>query len=160
MGDVAWQLEHSVEADLSSGFAWSFWTDVTNWDDPPAQFVLDGSFSVGSRGTTVLPGQVPRHWTIREVRTGKSFIIEMPLDRATLSFEGRFDALSDCKTRLTQRIVLFGANAEAHAAAVQAAFGPTLAEGMSRIAGLMAQAQARTRGEANTALERTSVAKK
>jgi hypothetical protein len=110
MGGVALQLEHSVDADASPGFAWSFWTDVTNWDDPPAQFVLDGPFAAGSRGTTLLPGQEPVHWTIREVRAGESFILEMLLDRATLCFEWRFDAVSDGKTRLTQRIVLFGDN--------------------------------------------------
>jgi len=45
MGEGAWQLEHSVEADVSPGFAWSLWTDVTTWDDRPAQFVLDGAFA-------------------------------------------------------------------------------------------------------------------
>lgn len=145
MGEVAWQLEHSVEADASAGFVWSFWTDVTNWDDPPAQFVLAGPFAVGSRGTTLLPGQEPRHWTIREVRAGKSFVIETLLDRATLSFEWRFDAVSDRKTRLTQRIVLSGDNAAHYVAAVQAGFGPTLSQGMNRIAGLLARAEVRTR---------------
>jgi hypothetical protein len=146
MAEAAWELEHSVDADVSPGFAWSFWTDVTNWDDPPARFVLDGPFAVGSRGTTVLPGRDPVPWSIRAVRAGESFTFEMPLERATLSFEWRFEALSDRKTRLTQRIVLSGDGAGAHAAAVQAGFGPTLAEGMKRIAGLMAQAEARARG--------------
>ena len=45
MGEGAWQLEHSVEADVSPGFAWSLWTDVTTRDDPAAQFVLDGAFA-------------------------------------------------------------------------------------------------------------------
>ena len=76
MDEVAWQLEHSVEADVGADFAWSFWTDVTNWDDPPAQFELDGPFAVGSHGTTLIPGQEPRHWTIRDVRPGKSYVIE------------------------------------------------------------------------------------
>jgi hypothetical protein len=146
MGEPAWQLEHSVDADASPGFAWGFWTDVANWDDPPAQFLLDGPFAAGSRGTTVMPGQEPVHWTIREVRPGESFTLETPLDGATLSFEWRFDAVSDRKTRLTQRIVLAGDNAGAHAAAIQAAFGPTLPEGMNRIAGLIARAEGRARG--------------
>jgi hypothetical protein len=147
MGDVAWELEHSVEADASSGFVWSFWTDVTNWDDPPAQFALDGPFAAGARGTTVLPGQEPVRWTLRDVRAGQSFTLEMQLDGATLSFEWRFDAVSDRRTRLTQRIVLSGDNARAHTAAVQAGFGPTLSEGMNRIAGLLARAEARSRGD-------------
>jgi hypothetical protein len=146
MSGKALKLEHSVEVEVSPAFAWSFMTDVTNWDDPPAQFVLDGPFAVGSQGTTVLPGQEPLHWTIREVRLGQSFILEMSLDRATLSFQWRFDAVSDRKTRLTQTIVLSGDNAAAHATAVQAGFGPTLIEGMNRIAGLLAQAETRARG--------------
>jgi len=146
VGTVAWQLEHSVEADASPSFCWNFWTDVTNWDDPPAQFVLDGPFAVGSKGTTLLPGQEPRHWTIREVRTGESFILETLLDRATISFEWRFEAVSDRKTKLTQRIVLSGENAAAYTAAVQGGFGVALPEGMKRIAGLIAQAEARARG--------------
>lgn len=146
MSGIGLKLEHSVEVEVSPAFAWSFMTDVTNWDDPPARFSLDGPFAVGSQGTTVLPGQEPLHWTISGVRTGESFILEMPLDRATLSFEWRFDALSDRKTRLTQRIVLSGDNAAAHETAVQAGFGPTLTEGMTRIAGLLARAEARARG--------------
>ena len=146
MSGTGLRLEHSVEVEVSPAFSWSFMTDLTNWDDPPARFWLDGSFAVGSQGTTVLPGQEPLHWTISEVRAGESFILEMPLDRATLSFEWRFDAVSDRKTRLTQRIVLSGDNAAAHATAVQAGFGPTLTEGMNRIAGLLARAEARARG--------------
>jgi hypothetical protein len=145
MNEGAWELEHAVEADVSAGFAWSYWTNVTNWNDPPAQFLLDGPFAVGSVGTTVLPGQEPRQWIIREVLAGTSYVIETPLPGATLSFEWRFEPVSDRKTLLTQRIVLSGKNAADHAAVVQAGFGPTLAEGMNRIAGLLARAEARTR---------------
>jgi prevent-host-death family protein len=28
MGEIAWELEHSVEADVSPSFAWSFRTDI------------------------------------------------------------------------------------------------------------------------------------
>ena len=146
MGEVALQLEYSVEADASPGFSWNYWTDVTNWEDPPAQFLLNGPFAAGSRGTTLMPGQEPVRWTIREVRTGESYVLEMLLDGAVLSFEWHFAAMSDRKTRLTQRIVLSGNNAAAHAAGIEAGFGPTLPEGMKRIAGLLARAEARARG--------------
>jgi len=148
MSGIGWELEHSVEAEVSRAFAWAFWTDVTNWDDPPAQFILDGPFAAGSQGRTVFPGQEPVLWTIRQVRAPESYILEMHLDGATLSFEWRFDAISSRKTRLTQRIVLSGDNVAAHATAVEAGFGPTLAEGMKRIAGLLARAQARSVSEA------------
>src|SRR5215470_5743201 len=140
MNDVAYQVEHSVEAPVSPAFAWDWRTDIKNWDDSPAQFELDGPFAAGSPGTTRLPGQAPLRWQIRDVRPGRSFVIEMPLDRATLSFEWRFDAVSDQRTRLSQRIVLAGDNAAVYAPQVRAAFGSNLPDGMSRIATALAAA--------------------
>jgi len=140
MDNIACELEHSVDADVSPSFAWNWRTDVRNWDDPPAQFQLEGPFDTGSRGTTLFPGQEPVHWRIGAVRPETSFTIEIPLDRAVLSFEWRFDALPDCRTRITQRIVLSGDNAAAYAARIRAGFGSTLADGMKRIADAMASA--------------------
>ena len=142
MNDVVYDVEYSVEAPVSPAFAWDWRTDVKNWDDPPAQFQLDGPFAAGSWGTTPLPGQEPLRWQIRDVRPGRSFTIEMPLDRARLSFEWRFDAVSERQTRLWQRIVLAGDNATAYAAQVRAAFGSSLAGGMNRIAAALAAAAA------------------
>jgi hypothetical protein len=90
MKTIAWQLEHSVEADLSPLFAWNWRTDVKTWDDPPAQFQLDGPFASGSWGTTLVPGREPVRWQIRDVRPGAAFIIEVPLDGAAMSFEWSF----------------------------------------------------------------------
>jgi hypothetical protein len=146
MNDIAYQAEYSVEAPVSPAFAWDWRTDVQNWDDPPAQFQLGGPFAAGSWGTTRLPGQEPLRWQIRDVRPGKSFTIEMPLDRATLSFEWRFEAVSDRRTRLWQRLVLAGDNAAAYADQVREAFGASLPDGMNRIAAALAAAAASTRG--------------
>src|SRR3954454_14489125 len=143
MDDVVYQVEQSVDAPVSPAFAWGWRTDVKNWDDPPAHFQLDGPFATGSWGTTRLPGQDPLRWQIRDVRPGRSFTIEMPLDRATLSFEWRFDAVSERQTRLRQRIVLVGDNGAAYAAQVRAAFGSNLAGGMDRIAAALAAASTR-----------------
>jgi|SRR6266511_5268664 len=137
---AALRLEHSVEANVSPAFAWSFRTDVANWNDPPATFSLDGPFAVGARGTTVVPGQEPLHWRIRELLPRQSFVIEMQLDRATLTFEWRFDALSEQRTRLTQSIVLSGENAAAYAAQLEAEFAPNLPAGMQKVAAEMALA--------------------
>ncbi|SRR6266545_267893 len=137
MSTVAWHLEHSVEAEVSASFAWSFWTDVRNWNDPPARFELDGPFAVGSRGSTLIPDQEPLHWRIREVRSEDLAAIDMQLDRATLSFEWRFEPLSEHRTRLTQRIALSGDNSVAYVGQVQAGFGANLPEGMKRIAKAM-----------------------
>jgi len=64
MPDVEWHAEHSVEVNAPIAHAWNVRTDVSKWDDPPAQFVLDGA--------TIL----------------------IDLDRATLAFIWRFDRVS------------------------------------------------------------------
>ena len=136
----AYQLEHSVEADVSPSFAWNWRTDVGNWDDPPAQFQLDGPFASGSWGTTLLPGQEPLRWQIRDVRPGAGFIIDVPLDGAVMSFEWLFDAVSNHRTRITQRIILSGDNAAAYVNQVQEGFGSNLPDGMRRIADVIVRA--------------------
>jgi hypothetical protein len=141
MSEIALQLEYSVEADVSPAFAWRFRTDVANWNDPPARFALDGPFEVGSCGTTLLPGQEPLHWRIREVVPGKSFVLELKLDRAELTFDWSFDDLPRGRTKLTQHIVLSGENAGAYAAQVEAGFGTNLPDGMRRVAAQMAAAE-------------------
>jgi hypothetical protein len=141
MTEVVWQLEHSVETEVSAAFAWRFWTNTANWDDPPAEFVLDGPFAAGSTGMTLLPGRNPLPWRIQKVDSGRSATIEMQLDGATLSFSWSFDAVSDRRTKLTQRIALSGKNAAAYAEQVQAGFGSNLRPGMRRIATAMARAQ-------------------
>ena len=57
MSEIALQLEYSVEADVSPAFAWQFLSEVSNWNDPPAQFALDGPFEEGSHRATLLPGE-------------------------------------------------------------------------------------------------------
>ena len=141
MNDIVCRFEHSVEAEVSSSFAWRWRTDIQNWDDPPAQFQLDGPFENGSWGTTLLPEQLPLRWQIRDVQPGVGFIIEVPLDGAVLTFEWLFGGISDHRTRITQRIVLAGDNATAYLSRVQAGFGANLADGMKRIADAMVQAE-------------------
>jgi hypothetical protein len=141
MTNITWQLEHSIEVEVSSAFAWSWRTDIKNWDDPPAQFQLDSPFAEGSWGTTRLPGQEPIRWQVRDVRPGASFIIEMPLDGAVLSFEWLFDAVSNRRTRITQRIVLSGDNAPTYVDQVRAGFGLALPDGMKRIADALVRAE-------------------
>jgi hypothetical protein len=147
MDEVAYQIEHSVEADATLAFVWDWRTDITNWDDPPAEFSLDGPFASGSRGTSRLPGCEPLRWQIGEVEPGKSFIIHMALDRATLAFAWRFDAVTGRRTRLTQRIMLSGENANAYARQVHVAFGSSLSDGMNRIARAVAMAAALSHSE-------------
>ncbi len=142
MSQVAWELSHSVETEATLAFAWAYMTSVANWNDPPAEFELHGPFVTGSRGTTRMPGQEPRLWQLREVITMKSYTIESPLERATISFEWCFEGLTNGRTRLTQRIVLTGENASAFVEGIQAVFTSSLPAGMNKIAAAMARAQA------------------
>ena len=145
MRNIACVLEHSVEAEVSPLFAWNWRTDIKTWDDPPAQFQLDGLFASGSWGSTLFPGREPVRWQIRDVRPGAAFIIEVPLDGAAMSFEWLFDAVSNHRTRITQRILLWGDNAKAYVNQVQAGFGSTLADGMKKIADALERAERSTR---------------
>jgi hypothetical protein len=145
MSEVALQLEYSVEVGLSLAFAWQFRTDISNWNDPPARFTLEGAFEAGVCGATQLPGQETLHWNIREVREGESFVTEMQLDGATLAFEWYFSRVSEDRTKLTQRIVLSGDSAEAYTEQVKAGFGPNLPDGMRRIAAEMLAAEERSK---------------
>lgn len=140
MAAIAWEIVHSVETKASPGFAWNYWTDVGNWNDPPAEFELAGPFAAGSRGATRLPGQEPLPWLIREVSPPNGATIEMSLDGASLSFEWRLAGLPDGGTRLTQRITLSGEKAELYVAQVKAAFTANVGDGMSRLAAAMAKA--------------------
>jgi hypothetical protein len=117
-------------------------TNVSNWDDPPATFELEGTFTAGSRGTTRMPGQEPRHWRLAEVNQLESYALETELDRAVMTFEWRFDRLAS-GTRLTQHIVLKGENAAAYVSQVAAAFASSLAAGMSKIVSAIERAEAR-----------------
>jgi hypothetical protein len=144
MSGISLQLEHSIEAEVSLEFAWRYRTDIATWNDPPARFALDGPFIAGTRGTTLLPGREPVCWRIGEVRRARSFVLEMQLDRALLTFEWCFEALSEQRTRMTQKIVLSGDNAAAYAEQVEAGFSPGLADGMTRIATEMAAAERRS----------------
>jgi hypothetical protein len=140
MSDIALVLEESIEVDVSPTFAWSFRTDVANWNDPPARFTLNGPFADGSRGETLIPGQAPWVWWIRDVHAGRSFAIEMALDRAMLRFEWLFGAGTRRTTKMTQRIILSGNEAAAYRDQVEMGFRSTLADGMKRIAEEMAAA--------------------
>ena len=145
MMNIAWEMNHAVETEASQDFAWTYWTDVTNWDDPPARFELDGPFAAGSRGTTHVPGQEPLRWLIREVDPQNGATIELQLDGAVLSFEWRLAAISRERTLLSQRVLLQGENAATWRAQVEASFALTLPDGMKKLASAIGAAAARSK---------------
>ena len=134
MTQALWSAEYAVEAEAAADFTWKYCTDVRNWNDPPAEFELEGPFDTGARGVTRIPGQEPRSWVLRDVETGRRYVIETGLKGATMTFEWCFDHVSPSRTKLTQRITLSGEQAEAYREAVAANFGLNLGPGMERIA--------------------------
>src|SRR5438132_1627790 len=82
-GPAAWEFQCSVDCDAPAPFAWQYWTNVANWNDPPATFHLDGPFAVGARLTTSLPGQT-LHSLITHVVNDSQATIEMQLEHAML----------------------------------------------------------------------------
>jgi hypothetical protein len=134
MSDIAWTTEHSVQTTATPAFSWRYMTDVKNWDDPPAQFRLNGSFTSGSLGTTEIPGQLPLQWRLRDVKPQDSYTMEIDLEGAVILCKWVFLELPDSQTRLTQHITLEGKNASSYKDEVQRTFDLTLAAGMSRIA--------------------------
>jgi hypothetical protein len=133
-----WTCECSVDVEVGAPFAWEYMTNVANWNDPPAEFSLEGPFVPGARGTTRMPGSPPAHWTIRDVEPGHAYVIEGSIsDGAVLRIRWRFDPVSDGRARLTQRVELCGLEAFRHVQAVRAGFEPNIEPGMRRIARLM-----------------------
>jgi hypothetical protein len=132
--EPVWQFEYSIDCHASLQFAWSYWTNVSNWNDPPAEIELEGPFAPGSRLTTRVPGREPLHSVIRSVTAERAATIDMQLPGAVLSFFWRFDELlsGECTT-LTQRLTLGGENAHDFVAQVSM-FEQTVPDGMRRVA--------------------------
>jgi len=111
MTEPAWEFSHSVECNAPLEFCWNYWTNIANWDDPPATFLLEGPFADGSRITTELLGQT-LHSVIRDVEEGCAATIELELPNAVFCFHWRFDDLEGERTRICRRLVLSGEDAE------------------------------------------------
>lgn len=141
MTAVAWEITHSVQTNASPTFAWHYWSNVGNWDDPPAEFELDEPFATGSRGVTRLPGQEPLHWLLQDVTPPNAATIQLSLDGATLLFHWRFVALTHGGTEVTQRIVLKGEKTELYLPQVTSAFTANPPQAMAKLALAMANAE-------------------
>jgi hypothetical protein len=107
MTDPVWKFEYAVECEAPQEFAWKYWTNPENWDDPPARFEFDGPFSAGTRIKTILPGQTLES-VIQGVEFGREATIQLAYGEARISFEWRFKEVTAARTRVSQRIELSG----------------------------------------------------
>ena len=140
MTEIAWEMTQSVEVDAGVEFAWQYWADVRNWDDPPATFALEGEFAEGARGVTRIPGQPEIAWFVRDLTPNVAATIEIPADGAVLVFAWRFEGVGDRRTRITQRVILRGEKAAAYLEFART-METTLPQGMRRLAGAMEAAR-------------------
>src|SRR5262249_57616196 len=83
-------------------------------------------------------------WESGEGRPENVLVMDMPLDRAVLTFEWLFEPVEHHRTRITQRITLSGDNAAAYSEQIRTGFGATLDEGMRRIAEVLVIAERST----------------
>ena len=127
-----WNFEHAVECEAPREFAWRYWTNPVNWDDPPARFEFDGPFAAGTRITTILPGQKFES-VVREVAPGCSGLIEMDVGGASVRFRWSFSELAPERTKIRQEITLSGEGSTALVGPART-MERTAPEGMKRIA--------------------------
>lgn len=139
MSKPAWEFQYSIECNATQQFAWRFWTDIANWNDPPAKFDLDGPFEIGARLTTTLPGET-LYSVIRDLQPEREATIEMQLPDAILLFHWKFEKLTEDRTRITQGLVLSGANAKSFVAQATAMEG-SVPHGMKKVAAAIEKAQ-------------------
>lgn len=138
MSRTVWELENAVECGVPREFAWAYWTNPANWNDPPARFEFDRPFAVGTRLKTILPGQTLES-VIREVEDGQAARIETEVPGAVLAFCWRFEEATAQRTRMRQRLELYGP--EAQGLVEQAKFmEQSVPQGMARLAENMERA--------------------
>ena len=129
----AWSFEHSIDCNVTTEFAWNFWTNVSNWalDADVESIEIDGPFSAGARGSTNSKSSGRVEWRIVEVQAGRA-VIEFPLSGAVGRFVWTFEDLGGC-TRITQRCTLDGEQAGTYAKAVGPSLEAGIPEGMRKL---------------------------
>lgn len=135
MSEVAWEFVHSVDCNAPRSFCWDYWTDIKNWDDPPAKFHMNEPFRDGAVITTELPGQVITS-VIRDIHSGCSAKLEIDLPNAVFGFHWAFFDRKGDGTRITQRLVLSGAGAGAFLEQAKV-MGATAPEGLKHLISAM-----------------------
>jgi hypothetical protein len=87
MGNIAWEIIHTVEASATRAFAWKYWTTVSNWADPPESSNSKDPSRQVPAGSLDFPGQDPIEWFLQKVSPPATATIAMPLSGALLLFE-------------------------------------------------------------------------
>lgn len=136
-----WVFEHSLECPVTREFAWSFWTNVSNWklDADVESVELYGPFAAGSHGVTVTRSSGPIKWHLTSVDPETSAVFEIPLRGATLQFSWTFEDLAT-RARLTQRASIAGESALPVIEAIAPSLEGGIPTGMQKLCDAMASA--------------------
>lgn len=115
MENAAWKFEYTVLCRADRSQAWSFLTNVTNWERLEGASVnwirIYGPFAAGTYGETKMPDQIPQRWLIAEVEEGRSMMIETPVDGATLYVQTVLESPTPNETRIVRKMYLRGPKA-------------------------------------------------
>lgn len=140
MAEPVWTFQHSVDCRVPRQFAWNFWSDIRNWDDPPARFELTGRFESGSHLRTILPGEI-LHSVLRDVQSGQHATVEMELPDALLRFHWTFVEVAAAHSQITQSLILEGPNARAFVEQARA-LEQSVPQGMAKLVALIERSAA------------------
>ena len=145
--DETYTFEYDIECPVARGFAWQFWTTVSNWafDSDVESVELDGPFASGSRGVMISRSSGRIEWKLSGVQTDKSAIVEISVPGANAQFEMLFED-SGSATRITQRVRIEGEKARSLGQALQ----QDIPEGMKRLCTKMTEAAANSTDSTST----------
>ena len=105
-----WTTEANAMTAASPETIWQIWSDVANWkvwDTQVESSMLNGAFTVGSRGTLKPKGGPKSAFTLIDVQPGKTFSDRTQLPLATLDFIHEV-VPTPTGTQITHRIRLSG----------------------------------------------------
>jgi uncharacterized protein YndB with AHSA1/START domain len=130
-----WQIEESVDTIAAPALAFRYWTNPENMAaDPGIERVeTDGPYRRGMRGTTYLTGGGTTEWMVADIDPERRVVIDMILRDATVRVELRFNPRHGGGSVITQRMSLFGPNADEYLESVKAGFESSLGDGMRAV---------------------------
>ena len=132
-----WSFEHSIDCNVPEEFAWSFWTNVSNWvlDADIDSVELHGPFADGTQGVTQSKSSGRIEWRIAEVQPGRA-VLEFPAPGAVARFAWTFEEIEG-RTRITQRVSLFGEQAPTYVDTLAAGLQAGIPAGMRKLCDAM-----------------------
>src|ERR1700756_724132 len=135
-----WSFEHSVECNVERGYAWQFWTNVSNWplgDSSVESATIDGPFQSGAKGSTKPRGAEAVQWQLEDIYDGRRAVVVIHLSGAALRFAWQFEDSGVRSVRMTQRVSIEGERAQDYVSTAAPEMEKGMPAGMRRLADAM-----------------------